>query len=185
MAFLDIFRTNRASNNTENEIGGKPEIQEEIFTYKANDYLNPTLHSIDATMDGVYNYLRGDYHNKGYADCLVNSEPKYREDNIEVLLLDLELLIDQTTQKYNEELRDIDFHMQSRSDEGLTNLVSQLEVRKKVIGEYLEKLSTFRTDAINREKTALKIIKSYSKGFQRGLVALSSSQLLNKELENE
>lgn len=185
MALFDFFKREANPAATGGVEQAKPDITEDVFTYKDNDFLRPKLVSSDATLEGVYNYLRGDYQNRGYADCLTNSEPTYREENITVLLLDLELLIDQTVQKYRDELREIDFHVQSRGDEGLTNLVSQLEVRKEVINEYLEKLKLFHNDAMKREGTALKIIKSYAKGFQRGMVALSSSQILKTNIDNE
>ncbi len=186
MGLFDIFyKKDYSLTNSTGREQSKPEVQEDLFTYKENDFLSPNLVSHDPTLEGVYNFLRGDYQNKGYSDCLTNSEPTYREENITVLLLDLELLIDQTIQNYRDELRDIDFHIQTRGDEGLTNLVSQLEVRKKVINEYLEKLRAFNEDAKQRQGTALKVIKSYSKGFQRGLVALSSSQILKNNIENE
>jgi hypothetical protein len=183
MALFDFFRRNDTTGKADTP-KVKPDIQEDVFTYRDNDYLRPKLIPQQATLDGVYDYLRSDYQNQGYSDCLTNSEPSYREENINVLLLDLGLLIDQTIQKYREELREIEFHTQARGEEGLLNLVAQLGIRKETINDYLEKLETFAEEAENRTGSAEKIIRSYTKGFQKGLVALTTSRILKTPIDN-
>ena len=161
-----------------------PEISEEIFTLKDNLTNLPTFQHYDPTLTGVYKYLRSDFENKGFSDCLVNSEKSYMLENITIILNDLLLLIDESIQALDDELKQIDFHIGTREDEGLTNLVKELKIKKETIQDHKNKLREFELDAKERKGSSVKIMKSYERGFQRGYVSITTSKILGKSSRN-
>lgn len=157
-----------------------PEISEELFTLKDNLSDLPTYQEYQATLAGVYKYLRSDFENKGFSDCLVNSERTYMNENINIILKDLLILIDESIQNLKDELKQIDFHISTREDEGLTNLVKELKVKRETVETHMTKLEEFQVDAQERKGSCEKVMKSYQRGFQRGYVSISSSKILGQ-----
>lgn len=132
-------------------------------------------------IDIIYAFLKEDYENKAYNDALTNPDKSYKETNLEIIRSNLEIKFKQVLLKYNDMLRVIDFHIKSRGEAGLTDIVELLKSKKETYVKHIEELKTMKTDLENKELYMMGIFKSYEVGFARGLASLS---LHNLKIEN-
>ena len=79
-------------------------------------------------------------------------------------------------------LKEIDFHISSRSRAGLIDLVEEMKRRKEMVLEHLEKIKALKQDALNGTGATPRIGLSYQREFMRGLSAISQSKVFNRNL---
>ena len=132
-------------------------------------------------IDIIYGFLKDDYENKAYHDALTNPDKSYKEMNLEIIRSSLEIKFKQVMLKYEDMLQEIDFHIQSRGQAGLTDLVEQLKSRKNIYEKHVAELNKMKIDLENEEVYMIGIFKSYEVGFTRGLASLS---LHNLKIDN-
>lgn len=130
----------------------------------------------------IYDFLQADYESRGYQDALTNPDDSYKTDNIRLIRLDLKILIQQVITYYEDLLNEIDYHITTRSQAGLLDLVQELEARKKMVSEHIVKVSHIQTEIENENGMGHRIILSYQRGFMRGLSALTQSTVLTKKI---
>lgn len=130
-------------------------------------------------IDLIYNYLREDYEDRGYKDALCNPDNMYKNMNKDLIKSNLEILFKQVMLKYKDDLRIVDFHIKTRSDAGLVDVVEQLKTRKETLHEHMEQLQEMREALSNNEPHMTGMLVSYERGFMRGLAALSMEKLQN------
>jgi hypothetical protein len=133
-------------------------------------------------LDAIYSFLQDDFESRGYNDALTNPEEGYKNDNIRLLSHDLLILIDRSTNYYESFLKELDFHIGSRSRAGLIDLVEELKIRKDIIRDHLEKIGQIKADAAAGSGSAQRIALSYQRGFMRGLSAISQSKIFKRTL---
>jgi hypothetical protein len=133
-------------------------------------------------LDAIYSFLQDDFESRGYNDALTNPEEGYKNDNIRLLSHDLLILIDRSTNYYESFLKELDFHIGSRSRAGLIDLVEELKIRKDIIKDHLEKIGQIKADAASGSGSAQRIALSYQRGFMRGLSAISQSKIFKRTL---
>ncbi|TFH49556.1 MAG: hypothetical protein E4G92_01685 [Bacteroidia bacterium] len=133
-------------------------------------------------INAVYAFLQADYESRGYNDALINPDESYRTDNVNMLRQDLYILIEKSATYYEGLLREVDFHIGSRSRAGLIDLVEELKTKRELIVDHLEKIRVVKAEAVNSTGATQRITLSYQRGFMRGLSALSQSKVLNKKL---
>lgn len=140
--------------------------------------------SIDGSrgLDAVYEFLQFDYESRGYNDALTNPDESYKADNIRLFHHDLIILLDRSMVYYDGLLKDIDFHISSRSRAGLIDLVEELKIRKELVLDHIAKLKVIREEAVSGSGPTQRIALSYQRGFMRGLSAISQSKLFNRNL---
>ena len=85
----------------------------------------------------------------------------------------LEVKFRQVKLKYQNELRSIDFHINSRKEAGLVEIVRQLETKKEMLMQHIDELEKMETDFENKALYMIGMLVSYEKGFNRGLAAIS------------
>jgi hypothetical protein len=83
--------------------------------------------------------------------------------------------------KYEDMLRDIDFHIQSRGQSGLTDIVELLKSKKETYLKHVEEIKQMKQDLDKKELYMIGVFKSYEVGFTRGLASLS---LHNLKIDN-
>jgi len=128
------------------------------------------------TLNGILNFASIDFEDRGYHDALTNPESSYKNENVELLLMDLSILIQRAKNYYNHSLQVIDFHINSRKDAGLIDIVNELETRKKKLNENISEVNNI--DEQNVDSGLRKRIKlSYNRGFNRGLASMSTELL--------
>lgn len=130
-------------------------------------------------LDAVYAFLQYDYESKGYNDALTNPDESYKADNIKLFHHDLMILLDRTAVYYDGLLKQLDFHMSSRSRAGLIDLVEELKIRKEQTLDHIARLKALKEEAVAGSGITQRIALSYQRGFMRGLSAISQSKLFN------
>lgn len=124
-------------------------------------------------IDLIYFYLKEDNEKKGYADALSNPDNSYKEMNKSLIRSNLEVKFKQVILKYTDDLREIDFHIESRSQAGLVDVVEQLRSRKETLRKHMEMLIEMENDLRKDTPYMLGMLMSYERGFMKGLAALS------------
>jgi len=124
-------------------------------------------------IDMIYSFLREDFEQRAYHDALTSPDSSYKETNLSIIRSNLEVMFRQTTLKYGDLLREIDFHILSREQAGLTDIVELLKSRKITYAQHVEELNRMKADLDNGELYMTGIFKSYEVGFTRGLASLS------------
>ncbi len=133
-------------------------------------------------IEAVYAFLQFDYESKGYNDALTSPDESYKNDNVELILLDLGILIQQVSTYYEDMLRELDFHIASRSRGGLIDLVDELRSKKEMVNEHMAKLEAVKQDMGSSSGMTRRILLSYQRGFMRGMAALTYSNVLNRKI---
>lgn len=133
-------------------------------------------------LDSIYEFLQSDYESRGYNDALTNPDESYKADNITLFHHDLVIMLDRSSVFYEGLLKELDFHISSRSRAGLIDLVEELKIRKEVIADHLAKVKALKLEAESGTGAVQRIKLSYQRGFMRGLSAISQSKLFNRNL---
>lgn len=179
MGLFDFF----LNKNKQVDAEKANEIPEDLFIENAE----PEDDSFSVTDDKIgiqiiYDFLQADYESKGLTDAYTNPDEKYKEDNIQLIRYDLEILLQKVSTYYEDHLEEIDMHIETRSRSGLLDLVDELKTKKKMVIEHQKKLESIKKDNENKTGISQRIILSYMRGFSRGLSAITQSRILNKKL---
>ncbi len=133
-------------------------------------------------LDLIYEFLQVDYESKGFNDALTNPDLSYRDDNINLIKMDLAILIQKVDTYYNEIVQQLEFHIDSRKRAGLIDLVEELNSRKNITLQNIAKLNEIKSDIEVGDGITKRVVYSYQRGFLRGLAALSQSSILNRKM---
>lgn len=128
-------------------------------------------------LNEIYDYGSVDFENRGYNDALTNPDTSYKNDNLDLLLMDLDIIIQRAKNYYNNLLKDIGFHIQSRKDAGLIDTVNQLETEKEKTIDSLTLVEVIQKEFKDGIGLNKRIQFSYSRGFNRGLASISQPLL--------
>lgn len=133
-------------------------------------------------LDAIYAFFQDDYESRGYNDALTNPDESYKNDNIKLFNHDLLILIDRSSNYYDNLLKELDFHISSRTRAGLIDLVEELKIRKDIIQDLIGKIKVIKEDALNGNGSTQRVALSYQRGFMRGLSAISQSKMFNRSV---
>ena len=162
----------------------QPTVEQNVLVEEANEE-KPVNNVVTITygtgkaIDLIYNFLKDDYESKGYDDALTNPDSSYKEMNKAMIKSSLEVKFKQVRRRYQDDLRTIDFHINSRKEAGLIELVKELETKKEILLQHVKELNTMEQDFINEAPYMMGMLFSYERGFLRGLAALSLEQIKN------
>jgi len=78
-------------------------------------------------IEAVYSFLQTDFEPKGYNDALINPDQSNKADGIRMIRSHLSIILDKSMNHYEKLIRDLDYHVKSRSDAGLVDLVEELK----------------------------------------------------------
>lgn len=183
MAFLDLlFRKDKkdAKDNPGTDIA-LPEIKKEDFIDESEPTSQDGGYAVEfgsrLPIDIIYGFLKEDYEGKAYDDALTNPDKSYKDINLAIIRSNLEIKFKQISLKYEDMLREIDFHIQSRGQAGLTDIVEMLKSKKQTYLKHVEELKKMSEDLDTGELYMVGIFKSYEVGFTRGLASLSLENL--------
>jgi hypothetical protein len=176
-----VYETNAA--NIEDSETNETIVDRNIFV---KDPINNATTDIDnensTAWKRIFNRIRKDYEIEGYNDALSTADVKYRDDNKEILKLNLRIDIEEAEVEINEYLKELDFHIKSRTKAELNDLVEELESKKVVFEERLEKLVELKSDLQNETGMPLRIQLAYNRGFNKGMAALTVANVINKKI---
>lgn len=187
MGLFDLFKKNEQPQELNlEEKNALPEIKEDVFIDNSEPAAQEnSTYSVEfgskLPIDIIYSFLKENYETKAYNDALTSSDRSYKEMNIEILRSTLEVKFRQVMLKYEDMLRDIDFHIQSRGQSGLTDIVDLLKSKKTTYEKHVEEIEKMKKDLEKGELYMIGIFKSYEVGFTRGLASLS---LHNLKIDN-
>ena len=157
----------------------------ESIVDKKNDSTIMIKYGTDMPIDIIYSFLKTDYEEKGFEDALTNPDVSYKEMNMSMIKSKLEVKFRQVKLKYQNELRLVDFHINSRKEAGLIEIVKQLEAKKEVLLQHMDELQQMENDFENKALYMIGMLVSYEKGFNKGLAAISLQQMNLSLSENK
>ncbi|WP_018630526.1 hypothetical protein [Niabella aurantiaca] len=189
MGFFDLFKKRApapAEMPEETKNHTLPEIKEEDFIDNSDPIEeNTPTYSVEfgskLPIDIIYGFLKEDYENKAYNDALTNPDQSYKDANLAIVRSNLEIKFKQVFLKYEDMLREIGFHIHSRGQAGLTDIVELLRSKQNTYEKHMEELKKMKEDLDSGELYMMGIFKSYEVGFTRGLASLS---LHNLKIDN-
>lgn len=132
----------------------------------------------------VDDFLNTNFEPQGYTDALINPDSSNATTNKEILKYQLELKIERVLTIYESKIKDYDFHIKTRSQNGMMDTVDEVQAEKEKILEEIKKIKTLQDDARENKGKGHVIILSYERGFKRGLAALTAARLFGKNLNN-
>lgn len=153
---------------------GQEQTEKETDKQEANGTIP---YATSMPIDLIYAYLKEDYETRGYEDALCNPDNTYKEINKSLIRSNLEILFKQVSLRYVDDLRDIEFHIQSRTEAGLLDVVEQLKSRKDTYEQHLTQLKGMDADLQHNVPYMVGMMVSYERGFLRGLAAISLGTL--------
>jgi hypothetical protein len=126
----------------------------------------------------LYSFLLKDYETDGYNDAISNPDMSHMDNKVKLIRRRLDITIAQVTTYYDNLLRNINFHIESRSRNGMVDIVGELNSKKTSIEEELLKVQQIENDAKKETGLSEALIMSYTLGFTNGYAAISHSQLI-------
>lgn len=175
MGVFDFFR--RKPVLVEEPTSEQNVLVEETNEEKPVNNIVTITYGTGKAIDLIYNFLKDDYESKGYDDALTNPDSSYKEMNKAMIKSSLEVKFKQVRRRYEDDLRTIDFHINSRKEAGLIELVKELETKKEILLQHVKELNTMEQDFMNEAPYMMGMLFSYERGFLRGLAALSLEQI--------
>ncbi len=187
MGFFDFFKSKpttdqdaQAESLDQEELADKI-IDRNLFV-KEKDAVVETNNKPDTSWQRVFSRIRKDYETEGYNDALSTADNKYRNDNLEILKLDLEADIQEAEIDIREYLKEVEFHISSRRKAELFDLVEELESKKEVCLERLATMKEIKDGMANNTGTSRRMELAYIRGFNKGLAALTMADVINRNI---
>ncbi|PWV54448.1 hypothetical protein [Chitinophaga sp. S165] len=186
MSFFDIFTRQQPNRHThtltvENNM---TDIPENTFIEKEAPEKEQPEEKVAMPLTGgihiLYDFLDKNYESKGYNDALINPDTTHLDQNVIALKNDLERSIRKVKTFYEDFIRQINFHITSRSRSGMIDTVEELTVKKEIAESHIIQVKEIEEQAKLNEGVGHGIVISYSRGFRNGLAAISSHIILNK-----
>ncbi|WP_410220173.1 hypothetical protein [Pedobacter sp.] len=135
---------------------------------------------IENNIEQLFDFLDKNHEAKGYEDALMNPDISHLEQNITALRNQLERVIRRVKTFYEDFIREIDFHIETRSRNGMVDIVDELKMKKSIAQNHMDKVLDIERDAINQKGDSEGIIISYTRGFKNGLSAISHHSILKR-----
>lgn len=170
-----------AQNNTD-----LPDIPENIFIEKdkpIEDRIEQKQeHPVqDNSIYILYQFLEKNYEGKGYDDALINPDSSHLQQNLNSLKCDLERTIKKVKTFYEDFITEIDYHIKSRSRNGMIDTVEELMMKKEIAASHVKKVLEIEDDTVNDRGDSQGIMLTYTRGFKNGLAAISHHNILKRK----
>lgn len=130
-------------------------------------------------IDIIYAFIERDYENEGYQDAMCNPDDSYKESKKAMIKHGLKRLFEQVGLRYKSDLRNIEVQITIMEQQGMANTASTLQARKDTLLEHLSIMGDMEAALDREEQKMMSMIKSYERGFLKGLAAKSDLLLRN------
>jgi hypothetical protein len=186
MGLFDIFNRQRQNGHSHEMAVDTviPDIPEATFIEKEAPEKEPleekTVTPVNGGIHLLYEFLDKNYESKGYNDALINPDTTHLDQNVIALKNDLERSIRKVKTFYEDFIRQINFHITSRSRSGMIDTVEELTVKKETAESHIRQVIEIEEQAKMNEGVGHGIVISYTRGFRNGLAAISGHMILNK-----
>lgn len=189
MSILNFFNPSRNGETESDDVKNQDNIgvnddkiiDRNLFIKDVNNVIKPENQS-NSSWKRIFERIRKDYELEGYNDALSTADNKYKNENLEILKLDLQADIQEAEIDIKEYLKEIEFHINSRKKAELDDLVEELESKKEICSERLKTMAEMKLDIINERGTPLRMILAYKRGFNKGLAALTMANIINRNI---
>jgi len=173
----EIFTPNSITTQNSQEIPENIFIEKEKHTDQSTEKKNISTVSENG-INLLFQFLEKNHESKGYDDALINPDNTHLETNIEALKNDLERTIRKIKIYYEDLIREINFHITSRSRSGMIDTVEELTVKKETAESHIKQIIEIEKAAENDKGPAQGTILSYTRGFKNGLAAISHHSII-------
>lgn len=180
MGLFDFMKKRQPANEVAQPSQSLPETAEHESAKEPNavqPHASSSLSPSGMGIDLIYDYLNRDFETLAYNDALSSPDIAYKEKAKTIIRCRLQVLIDQVKVKYQDDLREIDFHIDSRSKAGLVDVVYKLRTNKDKLTDHHNKLLEIERGLKDESSYIMGMMLAYEKGFMRGLAALSMDKL--------
>lgn len=167
-----------SENNKLQEVK-KAETVEEPEAITKDNNVGKIQYGTQMPIDIIYAFIERDYENEGYQDALCNPDDSYKESKKAMIKHGLKRLFEQVGLRYKSDLRNIEVQIGIMEQQGMANTASTLQARKDTLLEHLSIMGEMEVALDNEEQKMMSMIKSYERGFLKGLAAKSDLLLRN------
>ena len=165
------------------KIESSVDIPERLFIEKEQveeKNVAPSALKIESNIEQLFNFLDRNHETKGYEDALMNPDISHLHQNLMALKNELVRTIRRVKTFYEDFIREIDFHIESRSRSGLVDIVDELKMKRSIAESHMIKVLEIESDATNNQGDSQGMIISYTRGFKNGLSAISHHSILKR-----
>jgi len=158
------------------------DIPEHVFIENDKDISlkNEESRKADNTIELLFDFLDKNHEGKGYEDALTNPDVRHLDQNIEALKNQLDRTIRRVKTFYEDFIKEIDFHIDSRSRSGMVDVVDELKMKKSIAESHVLKVLEIETEHHNNTGDSQGMIITYTRGFMNGLSAISHHTILKR-----
>ncbi len=128
----------------------------------------------------LFDFLDKNHEQKGYDDSLMNPDVKHLEQNLEALRNQLERTIRRVKTFYEDFIKEIDFHIDSRARSGMVDVVDELKMKRSIAESHIQKVISIEEESKANKGDSQGMIISYTRGFMNGLSAISHHSILKR-----
>ncbi|MBN9298451.1 MAG: hypothetical protein J0I41_15710 [Filimonas sp.] len=128
----------------------------------------------------LFQFLEKNHEGKGYDDALMNPDNLHLQQNVESLKNDMERTMRKIKTFYEDFIREINFHIESRGRCGMIDTAEELIVKKETAENHIQKIIEIENDAKENRGLAQGVLLSYTRGFRNGLAAISHHSIMKK-----
>ncbi len=180
---MGLFNFFNRKNTSTTSTTTFPEIPEQVFIEKtASESPGEAERNGSTSSSGgisvLYEFLEKNYEAKGYDDALVNPDTTHLGQNVDSIKNDLERITLKVRTFYEDFIREIDYHISSRTRSGMIDTVEELLVKKETAEKHIRQVIEIESMAKNDEGVGHGIVLSYTRGFKNGLAAISHHKIL-------
>lgn len=182
---MGLFSIFNQKNNSNPPTTPLPDIPEHVFLENEKQETNASADNttLPGNLNGInllFQFLERNHEAKGYDDALINPDHTHLNENVKALKNDLERTFRKVKTFYEDFIKEIDFHIDSRSRTGMIDTVGELTVKKQIAETHIQQVLEIEKEAKDDTGVGQGIILSYTRGFRNGLAAISHHSILRK-----
>ena len=162
--------------NRKKETDNQGPVPEDIFSEKSNSGADASAQNGHAEGKGIqqlFLFFEKNHEARGYEDALVNPDNTHLVQNTEALKNEMERIIKRVKTFYEDFIQETNFHISSRSRSGMVDTVEELNMKKEIAQNHIQKVIEMEEDLKNNRGDGQGVILSYTRGFRNGLAAIS------------
>lgn len=190
---FDFLKKNKAElmpspvivpEGTENKYQTDFDVPEHLFIEKENDVSidksDSAIKKVENNIELLFDFLDKNHEAKGYDDALMNPDISHLEHNILALKNQLERTIRRVKTFYEDFIKEIDFHIDSRARSGMVDMVDELKMKRSIAESHIQKVKDIEEESNKATGDSQGMIISYTRGFRNGLSAISHHTILKR-----
>ncbi|MGF7039116.1 hypothetical protein [Mucilaginibacter lappiensis] len=162
------------------------DIPESVFIQNGHSTISKneltSLQEIDNNINVLFSFLDRNHESKGYDDAIVNPDANHLAQNLEALKNELIRTVNKVKTFYEDFIKEINYHIDSRSRSGMVDTVEELKMKREIAESHIKKVLEIEVDAHNNTGDSQGILISYTRGFRNGLAAISHHAVLKRKL---